>query len=72
MRRMNEEALWHHRPPQTMIQTLGDAGFWYESFQNWQSEFLSIGVLLVLGIFLRQRGSPESKPVGAPHAVTGH
>jgi hypothetical protein len=71
-RRMNEEAQWHHQPPQTMIQTLGDAGFWYESFQNWQSEFLSIGVLLVLGIFLRQRGSPESKPVGAPHAVTGH
>ena len=46
--------------------------FWYESFQNWQSEFLSIGVLLVLGIYMRQRGSPESKPVAAPHAATGH
>jgi hypothetical protein len=71
-RRMNEEALWHHRPSQTMIETLGNAEFWYESFQNWQSEFLSIGVLLVLGIYLRQRGSPESKPVAAPHAATGH
>jgi hypothetical protein len=43
-----------------------------ESFQNWQSEFLSIAVLLVLGIYLRQRGSPESKPVAAPHHATGH
>jgi hypothetical protein len=37
-------------------------------FQNWQSEFLSVGTLVLLGIFLRQRGSPESKPVDAPHA----
>ena len=71
-RRMNEEALWHGQPPQTMVETLADAEFWYESFQNWQSEFLSIGVLLVLGIYLRERGSPESKPVAAPHAATGH
>jgi hypothetical protein len=71
-RRSNEEALWHHQPIRTMADTLADAEFWYESFQNWQSEFLSIGVLLVLGIFLRQRGSPESKPVAAPHAMTGH
>lgn len=55
-----------------MLETLGDAEFWYESFENWQSEFLSIGVLLVLGIFLRQRGSPESKPVAASHQTTGH
>jgi hypothetical protein len=71
-RRMNEEALEHRQPPQTMADTLGDPEFWYESFQNWQSEFLSIGVLLVLGIYLRQRGSPESKPVAAPHHATGH
>ncbi len=71
-RRMNEEAQWHRQPAQTMSDTLVDPGFWYESFQNWQSEFLSIGVLLVLGIYLRQRGSPESKPVAAPHAATGH
>ena len=45
--------------------------FWFESFQNWQSEFLSVGVLIVLSIFLRERGSPQSKPVHAPHAETG-
>jgi hypothetical protein len=71
-RRMNEEALIHRQPTKTVFATLGDAQFWYESFQNWQSEFLSIGVLLVLGIYLRERGSPESKPVAAPHAATGH
>jgi Domain of unknown function (DUF6766) len=71
-RRMNEEAVWHQKPTQTMLDTLVDAEFWYESFQNWQSEFLSIGALIVLGIFLRERGSPESKPVAAPHAMTGH
>ncbi|ANY83659.1 hypothetical protein BB934_36015 (plasmid) [Microvirga ossetica] len=71
-RRMNEEAREHRQPPQTMTDTLVDPEFWYESFQNWQSEFLSIGVLLVLGIYLRQRGSSESKPVAAPHHATGH
>jgi hypothetical protein len=70
--RMNEEALMHQQPMKTIVGTLADAEFWYESFQNWQSEFLSIGVLLVLGIYLRERGSPESKPVAAPHAATGH
>lgn len=50
---------------------LGEAEFWFESFQNWQSEFLSTGVLVVLAIFLRERGSPESKPVSAPHFKTG-
>ena len=71
-RRMNEEALQHQQPTQTMAETLADPEFWYESFQNWQSEFLSIALLLVLGIYLRERGSPESKPVAAPHAATGH
>jgi hypothetical protein len=71
-RRANEEALQHHRPPKTMGEMLVEPEFWYESFQNWQSEFLSIAVLIVLGIYLRERGSPESKPVAAPHATTGH
>ena len=44
---------------------------WFESFQNWQSEFMSIGALVVLAVFLREQGSPESKPVDAPHAETG-
>jgi hypothetical protein len=45
--------------------------FWFESFQNWQSEFLAVGALVVLSVYLRQRGSPESKPVAAAHAETG-
>lgn len=47
------------------------ATFWFESFQNWQSEFLSIAVVVVFSIFLRHRGSPESKPVHASHKETG-
>ena len=45
--------------------------FWFESLQNWQSEFLAIGAIIVLTIYLRQHGSPESKPVHAPHMQTG-
>jgi hypothetical protein len=45
--------------------------FWFESFQNWQSEFLSLAAMVVFTIWLRQRGSPESKPVDAPHSQTG-
>jgi hypothetical protein len=71
-RRLNDEALQHGQQMQTMTETLVDAQFWYESLQNWQSEFLSIAVLIVLGIYLRERGSPESKPVATSHAVTGH
>jgi len=47
------------------------ARFRYESMQNWQSEFLAVGALVVLSVFLRQKGSPESKPVDHPHAETG-
>lgn len=45
--------------------------FWYESFQNWQSEFVAVLSIVVLSIFLRQKGSPESKPVDAPNMETG-
>jgi hypothetical protein len=45
--------------------------FWFESLQNWQSEFLSVGLMVLLTIWLRQKGSPESKPVDAPHGQTG-
>ena len=45
--------------------------FWFESLQNWQSEFLALFAMVVLSIWLRQRGSPESKPVDAPHSQTG-
>jgi len=50
---------------------LFDPELWFESFQNWQSEFLSTAVLVVLSIFLREKGSPESKPVNAPDRQTG-
>ncbi|WP_404479237.1 DUF6766 family protein [Novosphingobium sp. BL-52-GroH] len=66
-----EEAVEHGEVPLGPIAYLGDAQLWFESFQNWQSEFLSTAVLVVLSIFLRQRESPESKPVAAPHSKTG-
>jgi hypothetical protein len=47
------------------------AEFWFQSFQNWQSEFLAVGLIVVLSVFLRQRGSAESKPVHAPYRTTG-
>jgi hypothetical protein len=53
------------------LEYMGTPRFWFESFQNWQSEFLSVGAMVVLSIFLRQRGSPESKPVDSPHSETG-
>ena len=55
----------------TTLQYLGTSRFWFESLQNWQSEFLSVGLMVVLTIWLRQKGSPESKPVDAPHGQTG-
>jgi len=45
--------------------------FWYQSFQNWQSEFVAVGSIVVFTIFLRQRGSPESRPVAASHYDAG-
>ena len=45
--------------------------FWNRTLQNWQSEFLAVGSMAVLAIYLRQRGSPESKPVGTAHEATG-
>jgi len=66
-----EEALKHGETPKAVLAYLGDAQLWFESFQNWQSEFLSTAVLVVLSIFLRQRESPESKPVAAPNSQTG-
>ncbi|MET0294748.1 MAG: DUF6766 family protein [Phenylobacterium sp.] len=64
-------ALEHGAPPPSALEHLTSAQFWFESFQNWQSEFLSTAVLVLLAIWLRERGSPESKPVAAPHAMTG-
>jgi Domain of unknown function (DUF6766) len=67
----NEERSLHGAPPIGTLDYLVSSRFWFESFQNWQSEFLAIWSMVVLSIFLRQRGSPESKRVAAPHSETG-
>jgi hypothetical protein len=67
----NEELSAHGEPALTVAQYMVSSRFWFESFQNWQSEFLAILSMVVLSIFLRHRGSPESKPVDAPHSQTG-
>jgi hypothetical protein len=66
-----EEAGQHGEPAETFGQYLTSPQLWFESFQNWQSEFLSTAVLVVLSIWLRQMNSPESKKVTAPHSETG-
>lgn len=70
-REYSQEAVAHGGQVVSVIEFVRTARFWFESFQNWQSEFLSIAVLAILSIFLRQRGSPQSKPVAAPHGKTG-
>jgi hypothetical protein len=68
----NEEQATHGEQKKlSVLQYTGTSRFWFESFQNWQSEFLAIASVVVLSIFLRQRGSPESKPVDSPHSETG-
>ncbi|CAH2408138.1 DUF6766 family protein [Mesorhizobium escarrei] len=67
----NEEALRHGGEAQSLGDYLLDAQLWFESFQNWQSEFMSTAVLVLLSIFLRHKGSPESKPAGASNSETG-
>lgn len=59
------------KPAVDVWEYLGTTRFWFESFQNWQSEFLAIVSIVGLSIFLRQKGSPESKPVDASHGETG-
>jgi len=61
----------HGQPPVSLWGFVRTSQFWFESFQNWQSEFLAVGSIVTLSIFLRQRGSPESKPVHAPTRKTG-
>jgi hypothetical protein len=71
VREYNAEQLAHGGAPTSALGYMGTATFWFESLQNWQSEFLSLAVMIVLAIFLRQRASPESKPVDHPHRETG-
>jgi hypothetical protein len=67
----NEEQVLNNKPTETAMQYLSNSRLWFESFQNWESEFLSVFAIVVLSIFLREQGSPQSKPVDAPHSQTG-
>jgi hypothetical protein len=67
----NEEQLRDLQEPVTWAQYLTEPDFWNRTLQNWQSELLAVASMVILSIYLRQRGSPESKPVGSPHAATG-
>jgi hypothetical protein len=67
----NADQLDHQEAAVSLVQYLGSSDFWNRTLQNWQSEFLAVGSMAVFAIYLRQRGSPESKPVGTPHEATG-
>jgi hypothetical protein len=67
----NSDQLGQKQDAVSYLGYLGEADFWNRSFQNWQSEMLAVGSMAVFSVYLRQRGSPESKPVGVPHAETG-
>ena len=67
----NADQIEHKGSEVSWLGYIGTADFWQDTLQNWQSEFLAIGSMAVLSIYLRERGSPESKPVGAPHTATG-
>jgi hypothetical protein len=66
----DSDQITHHQPKVSYWGYLSTADFWESSLQNWQSEFLAIGSMAIFSVYLRQRGSPESKPVGAPHTET--
>jgi hypothetical protein len=70
-RHYNETQGIHREPQVTVAEYVGTSQFWFESLQNWQSEFLAILAMVVLSIFLREKGSPESKDVESPHGATG-
>jgi hypothetical protein len=67
----NAEQLGHQQDPLSWSSYITTANFWENTLENWQSEFLAVGSMAILAVYLRQRGSPESKPVGAPHSATG-
>jgi hypothetical protein len=67
----NADRLDHQAATVDWIGYLGTNEFWDRTLQNWQSEFLAVGSMAILSVYLRQRGSPESKPVGSPHEATG-
>ena len=70
-RAYSDEEVAHGGAPVTTLEYITTSQFWFESFQNWQSEFLAVAAIVGCSVYLRQRGSPESKPVAAPHVDTG-
>ncbi len=66
----NEDQRTHDEPTVSWVGYLGRPDFWERTFQNWQSEFLAVGSMAILAVYLRQRGSSQSKPVGAAHDTT--
>ena len=70
-REYSAEQVAHGREAVSTMEFVTTSTFWFQSFQNWQSEFVAVGSIVVFTIFLRQRGSPESKPVAASHHDTG-
>lgn len=71
LREYNQEQSLKGKPAETAIEYLGNSKLWFESFENWQSEFLSVVSIVILSIYFRQKNSPQSKPVDAPHDQTG-
>ena len=67
----NDEQRQHDEATVSWLGYLAKPDFWEKTLQNWQSEFLAVGSMAILAVYLRARGSPESKPVGAPHDATG-
>ena len=67
----NSDLTEHGQATLSWLQYLGSADFWEATLENWQSEFLAVGSMAILSVYLRQRGSPESKPVGESHDATG-
>jgi hypothetical protein len=71
VREHNRALAMHGKPLVSLLEFFTTSDFWFQSFQNWQSEFFSVAALVVLTIFLRERGSAQSKDVAAPHHETG-
>ena len=69
--KFNQEQQQHGQAQVSVLGYLATSQFWFESFQNWQSEFMSVGVLVLFSVWLREQGSPQSKPVAAAHSDTG-
>jgi hypothetical protein len=66
----NQDAMAHKQPTISWVSYLGSSDFWQDTLQNWQSEFLAIGSVAIFTVYLRSRGSAQSKPVGSPHGET--